>query len=81
MVPWRQQDPIYDLVPQGIAVLTVQHQVRDIESLIAAEFLASAAPAMMRRWLTELFAKYGAIYRVRSDDVEIMRLHHAARNL
>ena len=35
MVPARQHFLIYDLVPQGIAVLTVQHQVRDIESLIA----------------------------------------------
>jgi plasmid stabilization system protein ParE len=35
MVPVRQHFVIYDLVPQGIAVLTVQHQVRDIESLIA----------------------------------------------
>ena len=34
MVPARQHFVIYDLVPQGIAVLTVQHQVRDIESLI-----------------------------------------------
>lgn len=34
MVPVRQHFVIYDLVPQGIAVLTVQHQVRDIESLI-----------------------------------------------
>lgn len=31
----RQLFVIYDLVPQGIAVLTVQHQVRDIETLIA----------------------------------------------
>jgi hypothetical protein len=31
----RQRDAIYDLVPQGIVVLTVQHQVRDIETLIA----------------------------------------------
>lgn len=31
----RQHFVIYDRVPQGIAVLTVQHQVRDIESLIA----------------------------------------------
>lgn len=31
----RQHFVIYDLVPQGIAVLTVQHQVRDIETLIA----------------------------------------------
>ena len=35
MVPARQHFVIYDLVPQGIAVLTVQHQVRDIASLIA----------------------------------------------
>ncbi len=35
MIPARQHFVIYDLVPQGIAVLTVQHQVRDIESLIA----------------------------------------------
>ena len=35
MVPARQHFVIYDLVPQGIAVLTIQHQVRDIESLIA----------------------------------------------
>ena len=34
MVAARQHLVIYDLVPQGIAVLTVQHQVRDIESLI-----------------------------------------------
>ena len=26
---------IYDLVPQGIVVLAIQHQVRDIETLIA----------------------------------------------
>ena len=36
MVPARLHFVIYDLVPQGIAVLTVQHQVRDIESLVAA---------------------------------------------
>lgn len=35
MVSARQHFVIYDLVPQGIAVLTVQHQVRDIETLIA----------------------------------------------
>jgi plasmid stabilization system protein ParE len=35
MVPARQHFVIYDLVPQGIAVLTIQHQVRDIETLIA----------------------------------------------
>jgi plasmid stabilization system protein ParE len=35
MIPVWQHFVIYDLVPQGIAVLTVQHQVRDIETLIA----------------------------------------------
>lgn len=35
MVPARQHFVIYDLVQHGIAVLTVLHQVRDIESLIA----------------------------------------------
>ena len=35
MVAARQHFVIYDLVPRGIAVLTVQHQVRDIETLIA----------------------------------------------
>ncbi len=35
MVSARQHYVICELVPQGIAVLTVQHQVRDIETLIA----------------------------------------------
>jgi len=35
MVPARQHFVIYDIVPQGIVVLTVQHQVRNIENLIA----------------------------------------------
>ncbi|MDR1228147.1 MAG: type II toxin-antitoxin system RelE/ParE family toxin [Azoarcus sp.] len=35
MVPAHRHFVIYDLVPQGIAVLTIQHQVRDIETLIA----------------------------------------------
>lgn len=35
MVSARQHYVIYDLVPQGIVVLTVQHQVRNIETLIA----------------------------------------------
>lgn len=35
MIPAREHFVIYDVVPQGIAVLTVQHQVRDIEALIA----------------------------------------------
>ena len=47
MVPARQHFVIYDLVPQGIAVLTVQNQVRDIESLIAE--LTSAFHAEVKR--------------------------------
>jgi len=35
MIPARQHFVIYDLVPQGVAVLAIQHQVRDIETLIA----------------------------------------------
>jgi toxin ParE1/3/4 len=35
MIPARQHFVLYDRVPQGIAVLTVQHQVRDIETLLA----------------------------------------------
>jgi len=35
MIPARRHFVIYDLVPQGIAVLTIQHQVRDIDTLIA----------------------------------------------
>ncbi|MCC6609990.1 MAG: type II toxin-antitoxin system RelE/ParE family toxin [Burkholderiales bacterium] len=35
MVPARQHFVVYDVLPQGIAVLTVQRQVRDIETLIA----------------------------------------------
>jgi plasmid stabilization system protein ParE len=35
MVAARQHFVIYDLLPHSIAVLTVQHQVRDIETLIA----------------------------------------------
>ena len=35
MIPARRHFVIYDLVPQGIAVLAIQHQVRDIETLIA----------------------------------------------
>jgi plasmid stabilization system protein ParE len=35
MVPARRHFVVYDLVPQGIAVLTVLHQVRDIKTLIA----------------------------------------------
>lgn len=34
MIPARQHFVLYDLMPQGIVVLTVQHQVRDIETLI-----------------------------------------------
>ncbi|GHU14631.1 hypothetical protein FACS189441_4720 [Betaproteobacteria bacterium] len=40
MVPARQHFVIYEPVPEGIAILTIQHQVRDIESLMA-EFTAS----------------------------------------
>jgi plasmid stabilization system protein ParE len=40
MIPARQHFVIYDLVPEGVAILTIQHQVRDIESLIA-EFTPS----------------------------------------
>lgn len=47
MVPARQHFVIYDLVPQGIAVLTVQYQVRDIETLIAE--LTSAFHAEIER--------------------------------
>ena len=35
MVPARKHFVIYELVPQGIVVLTVQLQVRGIETLIA----------------------------------------------
>ncbi len=33
MIAARQHFVIYELVPQGIAVLTIQHQVRDVEGL------------------------------------------------
>jgi toxin ParE1/3/4 len=35
MVAAREHFVIYDLVPRGVVVLTVQHQVRNIETLIA----------------------------------------------
>lgn len=35
MVPARQHFVVYDRIPQGIAILTLLHQVRDIEILIA----------------------------------------------
>jgi toxin ParE1/3/4 len=35
MVPARQHFVVYHLIPQGIAILTILHQVRDVESLIA----------------------------------------------
>ena len=35
MIAAQEHFVIYDLVPQGIVVLTVQHQVRNIETLIA----------------------------------------------
>jgi plasmid stabilization system protein ParE len=34
MVPARQHFVIYDRLPQGIVILTIQHQIRDIEILI-----------------------------------------------
>jgi plasmid stabilization system protein ParE len=40
MIPARQHFVIYDRIPEGIAILTIQHQVRDIENLIA-EFTPS----------------------------------------
>lgn len=36
MVPARKHFLIYDCIPEGIAILTVQHQIRDIETLIGA---------------------------------------------
>lgn len=36
MVPARKHFLIYDCIPEGIAILTFQHQVRDIEALISA---------------------------------------------
>ena len=35
MVPARQHFVVYDRSPQGITILTILHQVRDIEGLIA----------------------------------------------
>lgn len=35
MIPARQHFVIYDTLAQGIVVLTIQHQVRNIEALIA----------------------------------------------
>ena len=35
MVSVRQHFLVYDRIPQGVAILTVLHQVRDIDSLIA----------------------------------------------
>ena len=34
MVPAQQHFIVYDRIPQGIAILTLLHQVRDIEGLI-----------------------------------------------
>ncbi|MDR1648324.1 MAG: hypothetical protein LBR88_09905 [Zoogloeaceae bacterium] len=45
MIPAQRHFVIHDLIPRGIAVLTIQHQVRDIETLIAelaSTFLAEA---------------------------------------
>lgn len=36
MVRARQHFIVYDRIPQGIAILTLLHQVRDIEGLIAS---------------------------------------------
>jgi plasmid stabilization system protein ParE len=35
MIPAREHFVVYDLLPRGIVVLTVQHQARDIEALLA----------------------------------------------
>lgn len=35
MIPAQRHFVIYDVIPQGIVVLTLQHQGRDIETLIA----------------------------------------------
>lgn len=40
MLAARQHFVIYDFAPQGVAILTIQHQARDIEALIA-EFTPS----------------------------------------
>ncbi|MBS0213184.1 MAG: type II toxin-antitoxin system RelE/ParE family toxin [Proteobacteria bacterium] len=48
MVAVRQHFVIYDLVPQGIAVLTVQHQVRDIETLVAGRACTAPGPQRSR---------------------------------
>lgn len=40
MVPARHHFVVYELTPEGIVVLTIQHQVRNIETLIA-EFTPS----------------------------------------
>lgn len=54
MIPARQHFVIYDRVPQGIAVLTVQHQVRDIETLIAELTPAFFAEIVRLKWKTGL---------------------------
>jgi plasmid stabilization system protein ParE len=35
MISAQRHFVIYDVIPQGIVVLTLQHQVRDIETLVA----------------------------------------------
>lgn len=42
MIPAQRHFVIYDIIPQGIAVLTIQHQVRSVETLIA-----DLAPALL----------------------------------
>jgi len=58
MIPARRHFIVYDCIPQGIAVLTVLHQARDIESLIAGlspsfpqeiEEIKAAKPAPTRK--------------------------------
>jgi toxin ParE1/3/4 len=58
MVAARQHFVVYDRIPEGIAILTLLHQVRDIESLIdglspsflkEVEKLKAAKPASARK--------------------------------
>jgi len=58
MVSARQHFVVYDTIPQGIAILTLLHQMRDIESLITdlsptflqeVEKLKAGKPADTRR--------------------------------
>jgi hypothetical protein len=58
MISARQHFIIYDRIPDGIAILTLLHQVRDIDSLVAGlspfflqevEKLKAAKPARARK--------------------------------